>query len=393
LLTWIGLAMTLVILAYELTALAKNLGWLQVTDFMSFWTAGRLNVTGLNPYDNDQLLRLQKEIGWDERSAMTWWNPPWALLLYMPFGLLSYSLARALWLIVNLAIVFFCAEWLWRFYGGPPRYRWLALLISLFFFPTIFVLSIGQNVPFILLGIVGFLHSIKNQKPYLAGVCAVLVAIKPHLFLPFWMALIFWVIDRRCWSVLLGMGLAGLAATAILLGVNPAVISQYIYVIPTGSNYLANFSTPTFGTVLRMLLGFDKSWLQFIPLGLGAIWFLLHWTKHRRTWEWGEQMPLLLLVSLVTAFYTWSYDQMVLLVAVMQVAVLTFRHNRGRTLFWTIIPYLIFNSLPFILQIPADFSRIWMAPSFLVWYWLVREHVGQQQFQALSGKDNLRNLQ
>lgn len=370
LVAWICLVVILGVLVYQIPRLARNLGPLHKSDFIAFWVAGRLNIAGLNPYDPDQSFPLQKEVGWDKNKPNRLWNPPWALLFYMPFSFFTYPIARALWLILNLALVFFCADCLWRFYGGPAPYRWLAWVVGLFFYPTVIVLFAGQNGVLVLLGIVGFLHFIKNQKGWLAGICTILVAIKPHPAYLFGIALLFWVIDRRRWSVLLGMGFAGLVATVILLGVNPSVFTHYLHASANGPNFLFDFRTPTFGMLLRILLGLDKKWLQLIPPALGTIWFLLHWAKHRQTWEWGEQMPMLLLVSLVTTFYTWPHDQVVLLVAVMQVTVLIFRHNRGWMIFWIIMPYLGINSLPFIWLIPDDFWKIWMAPSFLFWYWM-----------------------
>ena len=112
---WITLVVTLLILGYQITVLAINLGPLHKSDFIVFWAAGRLNAAGLNPYDPDQLFPLQKEAGWDKNEPNRWWNPPWVLLLYMPFSFLSHAIARALWLILNLALLFFCADWLWRF--------------------------------------------------------------------------------------------------------------------------------------------------------------------------------------------------------------------------------------------------------------------------------------
>jgi hypothetical protein len=370
LLVWIALAVALSVLIYALTILASNLGPLHKSDFVAFWAAGRLAVEGLNPYDPDQLFPLEKEAGWDKSQPNRWWYPPWTLLPYMLFSFLSHGLARALWLIVNLAIVFLCCDWLWRLYGGPPSYRWLAWLIGLFFYPTVFALLSGQNGVLVLLGIAGFLYFIKNRRGWAAGISLALISMKPHLVYLLWIALIFWIIDRRRWTVLLGMGFAGLITAIILLGVNPEIFVRYLHATAKAPNFLFNFRTPTFGMLLRLLLGMDKTWLQFLPSALGTVWLLFYWAKHRQTWEWAEEMPLLLLISVVTVFYTWPHDQVVLLVAVMQGAALIFRHNHKWVILGTMILYLGISALPFVLAIPDDLWKFWMAPSFLLWYWM-----------------------
>ena len=367
-LAWICLIAVLVVLIYELGGLGLEPKF-NLYDFVGYWSPGRLAVTGHNPYAPEQIIALQKEIGKEKPGLQGFWYPPWTLTFLMPFGLLNYSAAATLWLTMHLALVFFSADWIWRFYGGPKSHRWIAWIIPLLYYPTIYVLSIGQISILILFGIIGFLYFIKNRKGWLAGICIFLATIKPNLLYLFWMAFIFWVVDRRFWSALLGLGSAVLVALAVSLCVNSAVITHYA----SADFPMFYWLTPTPGTLFRLLLGPDKTWLQFISPILGAIWLLVYWTRHRRTWEWGEQMPMLLLMSLVTSFYSWGYDQVVLLVAVIQVAVLIFNRRKDRVTLWAIGSYLGIDILCLILPMNNAFWYIWLAPSILFWYWAVRK--------------------
>jgi len=181
------------------------------------------------------------------------------------------------------------------------------------------------------------------------------------------------VIGVRYWSVLLGVGTAGIVGMAIPLGMNSAVITQYLLAIR--EPHFFTWVTPTFGAVLRKLFGWEKIWLQFIPPLLGTIWFLYYWSRHRRKWEWGEQMPLLLLVSLITAAFGWGFDQVVLLVVVVQVTVWILYCGQGRIIGWAIAPYLGINYLPLIWSSGGAYWFIWVAPSLLLWYWAVRRKI------------------
>ena len=47
------------------------------------------------------------------------WNPPWALVLVTPLGLLPANAAHFVWLAGQLAAVLAAAGMLWRVYRGP----------------------------------------------------------------------------------------------------------------------------------------------------------------------------------------------------------------------------------------------------------------------------------
>jgi len=384
LLVWTALILTLTVLGLLIVRLAK-IEALPIDDFVQYWAAGRLMITGGNPYDPDQVFPLQKSVGWTGNESLTTFLPPWTLILFIPFGSMSYPVARMAWMGLNFSLVLLGADWLWHLYGGPSEKRWIAWLIGITFAPALFVLERGQTGPLILLGVIGFLHFEKRQNGWLAGACAILAAIKPHLLYLFWIALLLWAIKRRFWPVLPGAGLAGLAAMMIPLTMNPTVIRQYIHRIAfappihwidPSSGAVLFWLTPTFGTLLRLFLGAERSWLQFVPLLVGMIWFVFYWRRHRQRWEWSSQMPALLFVSLITTAYGWTFDQVVLLVAVIQVAVIL-SQGRSGCIGWTIGFYLIINGVVLVLHYVVglhDLWFLWLAPLFLGWYWMILRH-------------------
>jgi hypothetical protein len=375
LLVWGGLVIGLTVLVKQVVELTNSAS-LPLEDFVEYWAAARLNLTGGDPYNPEQLMQLFREVGWSRDELIMMYSPPWALTLLMPFGLPSYSVGWILWLGAQFSIVLFCADWIWRFYGGSSQHRWLAWVVGLTFAPTLFVLNLTQIGPIILLGIVGFLHFNARGIPWLAGAFAFLVAIKPQLLYLFWIAFLLWALDGRRWSVLLGSALMGLAMTAMAMVVNPPVVNQFFYAWFNHRPLV--YQTPTLGAALRLLFGIERFWLQFVPPLLGVIWFLFYWRKHRRTWQWAEQMPLLLLVSLITTAYGWVFDQVVVLLAVVQVSVWLFHERRRLITGVTITIYLALNGLGLlarILAVTSEFWFVWMAPALLVIYLAVRGQI------------------
>jgi len=372
------LIMTLGLLGWQLVDLLRDIATqqLSIDDFAEYWAAARLHLTGGNPYSPEQMMAIQKSIGWQHDMPVILWNPPWTLPFILPFGLPAYTIARLLWLIFHLALVIFCSDCLWRFYGGMTKYRWLAWVVGTTFVPTLFALRMGQIGPMILFGVVTFLYFEQRQQLFLAGAASVMVAIKPHLLYLFWPALLFWAMDRRNWPLLLGGLTAGLMATVIPLIFNPSVINQYLNLTTNQPPFY--WATPTLGALLRLFFGIEKNWLQFMPSVAGLLWFSLYWLKRRSAWDWREQIPLLLLVSVVTTSYCWSFDQVILLPAVIQATTWIF-HGSGRILItMTILAYLIINVLAVIINFMhfGQIWGIWMAPTFLLGYLVLSKRVG-----------------
>ena len=140
---------------------ASSVGWnphADLQDFVEYWGAGRLNSQGQNPYDPALLYQMERMVSPGLTEAIMMWNPPWTLALAMPFSWLPAQTSHALWIAIQLTALLASVDWLWRSYGGPSRYRWLAWLLSVGFLPTFFALRMGQISPLILLALVGFLH-------------------------------------------------------------------------------------------------------------------------------------------------------------------------------------------------------------------------------------------
>jgi Glycosyltransferase family 87 len=368
-----GLLAVLALGAYEIHYLLNNPTVWPPDDFVEYYAAGRLNANGLDPYDPDRLLPLERAAGRDTDEAVMMWNPPWTLTVAMPFGLLPARVSQLLWLALNLGVVLFCTDWAWRHYGGPRRFRWVAWALAFTFMPTYFVLQSGQIGPLVLLGAVGFLAFREGRWGWLAGAACVLLAIKPHLVYLFWLALLLWSVRNRRWSILAGGVVAGAVATAIPLACNPLVLHQFGDAL--GHRPPEQWVSLTLGAVLRYVFGAEKFWLQFVPTVFGLAWFVPHWLRQRKAWDWSQQLPLLLLVSFLTASYgAWPFDLVILLLPVAQAAVWAFARRDTLPASLALAGYLAINAgaLAMTLLHVVSFWFIWMAPALLVGYLLLR---------------------
>jgi hypothetical protein len=340
-------------------------------DYVAYWSAGRLNAWGGNPYSPAELLPIQKEIGWPEEWPNIMYYPPWTLALVTPFGVLPFWVSRAVWLLFNFVIVLWCGSRLWRFFGGTSEMGFLALLIGLSFVPTLIALRMGQISPVLLLGVVGFLEAERRCWDWLAGAMLVVAAIKPQLLYLFGLAVLTWAIDQRRWRILLGGLTAAAAAVALAWWRNPHVIGQYGYALqnPPSGNI-----TPTVGAMLRLVFGPEHTWLQFVPTMLGLAWFPFYWRKWRARWRWDDQAGVLLLASFVTSAYgSWVFDLVVLLVPLVEAAARLSRGAAPGLLMAAIAAYVAIDVATLALNLTGATypTFLWVAPALWLGYWMI----------------------
>jgi hypothetical protein len=302
--------------------------WLENTDFMEYWSAGQLLREGHNPYDFGALHELQKEAGREEPMPLIMWNPPWLLVLFYPLLMLPYGAALAIWLGLSVAILLGSAKLVWALFvhSTSPLQLLLPLLAALMFAPALLTVRMGQVSVLILLGVVGFLHFQGKGKDFWAGASLVLLTLKPHVVYLLWIAIAWWIATRRRWKVLWGLGGALLVLCAPLTSLRPTWALDYIQAMRHPPLY---WRAPVLGTILRILFGWDRTWLQYLPALILAPLALIALHRRRAVFMWWHAAGPLLLLSVPTAAYGWSLDQIVLLLPYLQaIAWLRERHHR-----------------------------------------------------------------
>ncbi len=377
----VALILLIVILVGALWLLSNKLNVFPMHDFVEYWASGRLNFTGGDPYNSNQMIKLEQSVGWNENEVLMMWTPPWSLPFGMLFGLFSYSFSRMLWFLIQIFIFFACAIVLWRTYGGEKRHEWMAWIAMLGFGPVLQTLKLGQVTVLVLLGSVGFLYFLQKDQDYIAGLFASMVLIKPHLLYLFVLAVIFWSIAQRRFKVLIGFAAAIVFATLIAWIFNPSLFTDYIRAVQTYPP--EDWITATLGTPLRYLFGTDKFYLQFVPPVFGVIWFLVFWIKRYKTWEWKAYLPLLILVSMVTSAYGWAFDVAVCVWAAIQItALFNFK-------LWTLPKILIVVSF-WVVSLLSAFLSVsqhyfwWLSSFFLVWYLVTYHYLSQQNSLSMK---------
>jgi hypothetical protein len=207
---WLGL-LVLAGYAIHLGVAAWNREWLigpdgypVPSDFLSWWSAGRLALEGRAAEAYDWALHKQAQlpaIGRDFERFFAWHNPPPYFLLVSPFALPPYPVGWILWILLTaagfaLALRLVLPGWLIPVMLAAPASLWCTL--------------VGQN-GFLTAALMTASLAWLDRRPWLAGFCLGVLTCKPQFGVLF---PIFLAVERR-WSVFA-------AAAATMLGLAAA---------------------------------------------------------------------------------------------------------------------------------------------------------------------------
>jgi Glycosyltransferase family 87 len=330
-------------------------------DFIGYWAAGQQLIHGANPYDATAVYALELSSGYDLSSPLIMRNPPEALFLALPLGLVGRNTGIVLWLIALLASLVASIRMLWALHGRPEN---SLHLFGYYFPPVIVCLMAGQLGILMLFGVVLFLFFHKS-RPFLAGAALLLCAVKPHLFLPCGIVLIVWVVYRRAYRVLAGFAVALLAVCALVFLFDPHAWSQYSQ-MARASGAMNEVAPVTLSRLFRVFVDRNALWLQFLPQAAGCAWSLWYFWTRRARWDWMNQGLLVLLVSALCTPYAWFTDEAMLLPAVL--AGVYCAEDSGRSL----LPFGLFAGVAIVeafAVVPiTSWYYLWTVPAWIAWY-------------------------
>ena len=286
-------------------------------DFFTFWLAAHLVAHGGSPYDPAQWLAgyHQFEIGFIPNPAFLY-PLPLALLL-APLGLLPLQSAYVAWVALTELMIIASLVSLLRLETTPRgKLFFLPLFAGIVLFrPSILTLTQGQVSGLFLFALVGIAFLWQKGKWFRGGLLLGLLALKPNLGFLVIALVAIWLLRDKNWPALCGAFVSGVFLLLAGLIDNPAWVVQYLQV---GSHKLAE----TFGGSPTVWgLGALISHNQITPtliigslLGLiilfGFFRFSLPGRDARRPLS---VLALAVCVTLLVTPYTWTYDQLLLI--------------------------------------------------------------------------------
>jgi hypothetical protein len=368
-----GLAITTTVLI--LAAMPFNRHFASSRDFVVYWATGQQLAHHSNPYDANLMGQMERAGGFDRVGSFYTRNPPWSLPLMLPLGFVGARVAALPWSLLLVCILIVAVRMLWTMFGRRGSHlEWLGYCFP----PALQCVIMGQTSLFLLLGLALFLK-LHRGRPFWAGAALWLCTLKPHLFVPFGLVLLLWIVVSRSWRVLAGVATAMTASCAAIQIIDPAVWGQYAHW--AGSSGIAHEAIPTLGVALRNVMAPQANWLIFVPCAMGSVWALGYFWTRRANWDWLEHGNVLMMVSVPVAPYCWVLDQCVVLPAVLYGACRT--HSRAALAALGAI-YLMLELQPLCFTAGLNSPwYLWPAPAWLVWYWFARRLAPAESTAAL----------
>lgn len=278
------------------------------SDFSGFWAGPRAIVLGIDPYDPATWIRTATELGTKLPDTDVYAYPPWVAFVLLPFGLLPLSIASDLWTGVGV-IVAILALWALLRSTVPdfPLVHWLAGFALLASQPGMATYFNGQWTFLLLAASIGvFLQH--AARPRLAGAIALGALAKPQLFVfAFWS----WLRAAGARGRLVPFALTSLGGIAVIVVVSIVFTPRWLesWFTRALTIRVTDPTTPTLTAAFADIAG------PFGPAAaaatlLAAVALALRLDPAGRAW-WAL-WPVL---SLLGATYTRSYDQLLLLPA------------------------------------------------------------------------------
>jgi hypothetical protein len=331
-------------------------------DFVVFWATGQQLIHHANPYDAQAMKHIEQTAGLNTGYGTLYMrNPPWALPLTLPLGVLGLRVGAFLWSLAIVGCLVASVLLLWQMHGRPDsRLHWLGLSFG----PALVCAMMGQSSLFALLGYVLFLY-LHRTRPFLAGASLWLCALKPHLFVPFGVVLLVWIVLSRSYKILAGATVALVSSCALTYMFDPTAWSDYAQMMRTAG--LEKEYIPCLVVVLRLWLAPHLMWIQYVPAVLCAAWALGYFWARRKAWDWERHGNLLVLVSLVAAPYSWIYDGGLAIPALLQGAYRT----RSRILLVILAIASISIEVELVSGVKVTSALfLWTVPGWFAWYLL-----------------------
>lgn len=298
-------------------------------DFSSFYSGGLLVRQGKGGllYNPHEEWRVQQEFASTvdiRKGPIPFIRPPFYALVFVPLTYFSYPVALAVWSVIKIVLLWFSARVIPRPNPFSRAYpTWLEVILCLGLFPVFLDLFQGQDAILLLAIVAAALSCLQSKKDALAGVILALGLFKFHLVLPF--VIIVWLAGRaRILAGFLPAGAALVALSCTISGVSVLwVYPSYVLALnhTVNGGLITAESMPNVRGLLSAFVGRAPypgpiHWLV-LPVAIVAIVFTIRfWRPIINTGFAGLGLGycLALLVTIVTNYYSLSYDMTLLIV-------------------------------------------------------------------------------
>lgn len=289
------------------------------SDFFTFYLAGYLTLHGGDPYSPAQWVGGHEQFGvtWIPNQAYVYPLPLSAL--FAPLGLLPLREAYITWVSLSAGMILVSLFILSRLENHRNAWRLsLPVLVGLILFrPTTISLMNGQPVGLLLLILAGVLYCWSKDKWEWGAFLASLLMLKPNIGAPSLLLLVVWLVVSKKYKAILALGMGGLVLLLVGMIQNPAWVSQYLGI--GSGKMLQTFGwSPTVWGLGSLVCDFRTSCTWLAGGSFAALFLVLtgYMFVSKRVASHTAAISLAVTLTLLITPYTWTYDQLLLLIPI-----------------------------------------------------------------------------
>ena len=317
------------------------------SDFFSLWLAPHLLLQGEDPFRADVWIPAHDAYGARWVSDSTFLYPLPLAVLLLPVGVFPLDIAAVIWVLLSLAAILWVT---WRLITSWQREKALSYLLPalagiLLFRPTFLTLLVGQIEILLLLCLAGTAWLWERGKWLWGGMLAAVVALKPQIGLPLLALLAVWLLARRYWNGLVGMGLAALLLFGLGAVFDVGWVGRWLSIGQGKVSGVFGYSPTVWGLadtvcqrqgVCTSILGGGFS----IAVIAGCLWMILR----RKSLRPLQVIGVVISAALLVTPYLWAYTQVLLVIPILLVVEELYRRK---------IPYLLVATFPLAMAVLA----------------------------------------
>jgi len=284
------------------------------SNFLKFWVAGHMILTGQNPYDSTQWYNEHIKLGASQVPDKIFLYPLPQAYLLVPLAMIPIGESFIIWGIFSQAIMAATCFVLLNHFATTGRNRlFYPLVVFLLFFGPIYLsLHVGSIGAIALAFLIVAILLLERKKTLLAGIVLSMLILKPSQGLPILFLAGCWFLFKQDWRVIIGMGVGGLILLLSGLFVDPHWIQEFLNNSHAVSDRTLGLQSNIYSfAYLSCNKNINCMWITgtiglVFLLGLGVYYL---WSNRERLTTW-EAINIIVPLGFVSTIYLWSYDQL-----------------------------------------------------------------------------------
>jgi hypothetical protein len=295
------------------------------SNFLKFWIAGHMILSGQNPYDATPWYDEHTKLGAAQIDDKIFLYPLPQAFFLVPLGLFPISESFIILGVLSQLIIAASCFILLKISPRSGR-TWLFLplvLFLLFFGPVYLSLQIGSIGAFALAVLVAAILLLERRMSFLTGIVLATLILKSSQGLPILFLFGVWRLFKRDWNVIFGMATGGLVLLLSGLIYDPQWIEKFIDVSQTVSKRTLGMQSNIYSFAYLgcnkdiHCMGITGTIGIFIVLGLGSY----HLWRNRDLLTTWEVINVIVPLGFISTIYLWSYDQLLYIIPIVWIVI------------------------------------------------------------------------